>query len=80
MQPYVARGFGRDWSAGVQVDATYEWEGGRLEGPMTLYARRTWTNAGGDALALDAGFRYWVDGPTDQPEWGARLAFTWILQ
>lgn len=78
VQPYVARGFGRDWSAGVQVDAVYEWEGARLKGPLTLYARRSWAKGEGDSFAFDAGLRYWVDGPTEEPEWGARMAFTWI--
>lgn len=72
--PFVARDLPGNWSAGVQVDAAYDWQRDRIKGPLTLYARTA-----RNAFALDAGFRYWIDGPTEEPEWGVRLGFTWIL-
>lgn len=78
LSPFVARDLSGGWSAGVQVDAAYDWQRHRIKGPLTLYARRA-TISGGNAFAFDAGFRYWIDGPTEEPEWGVRLGFTWIL-
>jgi hypothetical protein len=74
LAPFAARDLSDDWSVGVQVDAAYDWQRDRIKGPLTLFARRT-----GEAFAFDAGFRYWIDGPTEEPEWGLRLGLTWIL-
>lgn len=80
VQPFVARAFGRGWSSGVQVDAAFDWDRDRLKGPLTLFARKAFSSEGGSAYAFDAGFRYWVDGPTEEPEWGVRLGFAWVFE
>ncbi len=74
VSPFAARDLSGEWSAGVQVDAAYDWQRDRIKGPLTLYARRA-----GNVFAFDAGLRYWIDGPTEEPEWGVRLGLTWIL-
>lgn len=79
VQPFMAREFDGGWSSGVQVDATYEWERDRLKGPLTLYARKQFSSDHGNAYAFDAGFRYWVDGPTEEPEWGVRVGVFWVF-
>ena len=79
VQPFIAREFGNGWSSGAQADATYEWERDRLKGPLTLYARKQISSASGTAYAFDAGLRYWIDGPTEEPEWGVRLGFFWVF-
>ena len=74
LSPFAAGDLSARWSVGVQVDAAYDWQRDRIKGPLTLFARRA-----GEAFAFDAGFRYWIDGPTEEPEWGVRLGLTWIL-
>ena len=79
VQPYAAREFAHGWSSGVQVDAIYDWERDRLKGPLTLYARKAHASGQDRVRAFDAGLRYWVDGPTEEPEWGVRVGFIWAF-
>ncbi len=74
LTPFAARDLAAGWSAGMQVDAAYDWQRDRIKGPLTLFARMN-----RNAFAFDAGLRYWIDGPTEEPEWGVRLGFAWIL-
>lgn len=72
-QPFVARDFGPRWSVGVDVESEYDWDRGTLKGPLTLYTRHARSH-----WAWEGGLRYWVDGPTSEPEWGVRVGLAWI--
>ena len=66
------------WSSGGRVKR-YDWERDRLKGPLTLYARKAHASGQDRVRAFDAGLRYWVDGPTEEPEWGVRVGFIWAF-
>lgn len=78
LQPFATYNLGDGWSAGVNLEATYDWEAEEWTIPIFPNASKVF-NVGGQMMSLQAGPRYYLAAPDNGPEWGFRINLTLIF-
>lgn len=59
----------------LSPELTYDWENEQLVAPVNLIVSQLF-KVGNQPFQVSLGARYYFDGPTGGPEWGARCVFT----
>jgi len=78
IQPFVAYITATKTTFGLNTESTYDWEAGQWSVPVNITVSQL-LRSGRQPLQLQAGVRYWADGPPGGADgWGARLGV--ILQ
>jgi hypothetical protein len=73
IQPFVAYVTRTQTTFGLNTESTYDWEASQWSVPLNFTISQM-LKVGRQPLQLQAGVRYWVDGPSGGPDgWGARL-------
>lgn len=76
LQPFLAYGTKTAWTYTVNLESTYDWEGGQWSVPVHVLASKV-TRIGGQLVSIGGGLRYWADGPEGAPhDLGFRIVFT----
>ena len=75
IQPFLARQFPGGRTVTVNLESSYDWNGGQWNVPVNLVYSKV-TKLGSQMLSWAGGVRYFVETPGDGPEWGDRLVLT----
>ena len=79
LQPFLSHTTRTFTSFGINTESTYDWEAEQWSVPINLTVTQL-LKAGEQPLSLQAGARYWAEGPDNAPEgWGFRLSVTLLF-
>ena len=78
VQPYLTRGLGGGLTAGVNFEATYDWNGGGWTLPLNLSMTKV-TKWGSQMVSVFGGVRVFLDKPAGGPDWGLRGGITLLF-
>ena len=81
LQPFLARQFAKAITLSVNTETTYNWEADEGEEwtvPVNVVVSKV-TRLGPLPFSVGGGAGYYVDSPTNGPEWKLRAVFTLIL-
>lgn len=79
IQPFLSYTTKKLTSFTVNTESTYDWKGEQWSVPVNLLVSQV-LKVGDQPLSIQAGVRYWADGPDNGPEgWGFRLAVTFLF-
>ncbi len=80
IQPFVAHTFGRGFTAGVNMENTYDWRHDEWNLPVNVFATQV-LPVFGQLVSVQAGVRYYFDTfqDSDGPEWGIRFGIILIF-
>jgi hypothetical protein len=79
VQPFVSYTTPSAWSATLQTETTYDWQGQQWAVPINLVVTKI-LKLGDQLVSVGAGVRYWAQGPELGPHgWAGRLVFTLLL-
>lgn len=62
----------------VNTEATYDWDGDQWSVPLNFMVTQL-LKVGKQPLSLQLGYRYYAEGPSGGPDWGLRLAVTFLF-
>jgi hypothetical protein len=79
LQPFVSRNFSRGLALSATLEASYDWTGRQWTLPLAVGASQL-LKLGQVPANLVAQARYWLDGPTDAPQWGLRFAAVLVFR
>ena len=72
LQPFVSFTTKTFTSFGLNTESSYDWEGEQWSVPINVFVQQL-LKVGNQPLALQLGYRYYADGPSNGPEWGLRF-------
>ncbi|MEN0074897.1 MAG: transporter [Paracraurococcus sp.] len=78
LQPFVSHNFKGGFALTATLEATYDWSGRQWALPLALGGSQL-VKLGKVPVNLVAQARYWLDGPSDAPQWGLRFAAVFVL-
>lgn len=79
LQPFVSRNFSRGFALSATLEASYDWTGRQWTLPLAVGASQL-VKLGQVPVNLVAQARYWLDGPSDAPQWGLRFAAVLVFR
>jgi len=79
VQPFVSYTTPSAWSATLQTETTYDWQGEQWAVPINFLVGKV-LKLGDQLVSVGAGVRYWAQGPEQGPHgWAGRVVFTILL-
>lgn len=79
VQPFISYTTPSAWSATLQTETTYDWQGQQWAVPINLLVAKI-LKVGDQLVSVGAGVRYWAQGPEQGPHgWAGRVVFTLLL-
>lgn len=78
MQPFFSKSLGGGATATVNLEATYDWNGGDWNIPLNLMYTKV-TKWGSQLVSVGGGVRVYLDTPTGGPDWGLRGVITLLF-
>ena len=75
VQPFISYTTKTHTSFTVNTEATYDWNASQWTVPLNLSVSQV-LKIGNQPVSVSLGGRYYAEGPSGAPEWGARLVFT----
>ena len=79
VQPFVSYTTPSAWSATLQTETTYDWQGEQWAIPINFLVGKV-LKLGDQLVSVGAGVRYWAQGPEQGPHgWAGRVVFTILL-
>jgi hypothetical protein len=75
LQPFVSYTTKTHTTFTLNTEATYDWNESQWTVPLNLSVSQVF-KIGSQPVSAAIGGRYYADGPSGAPEWGARLVFT----
>jgi hypothetical protein len=77
-QPFVSYSTPKATSITLNLETTYDWQGNQWNVPMNLLVSQL-VPIKGQPVQFFVGGRYYLEKPTDGPEWGLRFGFTLLF-
>lgn len=78
LQPFVAYITATKTTFTLNSESTYDWQREQWTVPLNFIVSQL-LKIGDQPIQLSAGVRYYVEKPDGGPDWGARLAVTWLF-
>jgi hypothetical protein len=78
IQPFVSFTTKTYTTFGVNTESTYNWQANQATVPMNFTVQQL-VKIGGQPIAFQAGYRYYVNKPDGGPEWGLRFTITFLF-
>lgn len=78
VQPFVSYTTKTHTTFGLNTESTYDWNSSQWTAPLNLTIAQI-LKVGGQPVSVTLGGRYYAEGPSGAPEWGARLVFTLLF-
>jgi len=78
LQPFVSYTTKTFTSFGLNTESSYDWEREQWSVPLNVFVQQL-LKVGKQPLALQLGYRYYADGPSDKPEWGLRFQVSFLF-
>jgi len=78
LQPFVTFTRASQTTFALNSESTYDWESDQWTAPVNLSVAQL-AVVDGTPVQFQAGVRYYVDAPSNGPEWGLRLAVTLLF-
>jgi hypothetical protein len=78
MQPFLTYTNKSFTTFGVNSESSYDWKNEQWTVPINAFVQQL-LRIGGQPLAVQVGYRYYADAPTNGPEWGLRFAVTFLF-
>ena len=78
VQPFISYTTKTHTTFGLNTEATYDWNNSQWTVPLNLTVAQI-LKIGGQPVSVTLGGRYYAEGPSGAPEWGARLVFTLLF-
>lgn len=77
-QPFLSKGMGQGRTVSLNFESSYDWKAGQWSVPVNLGYSKV-SRVGTQLISYQAGARYYIEGPTNGPEWGLRFTFTLLF-
>jgi hypothetical protein len=79
LQPFLNYTTPTAWTFGINTESTYDWDAQHWSVPINATVTKL-LKAGGQAMSVGGGVRYWADSPLSGPhDWGLRLVVTFLF-
>jgi hypothetical protein len=78
LQPFLSYTWPSATTLTLNSESTYDWNADELTAPLNLMLSQL-VQLGGQPVNFQVGGRYYVDSPSGGPEWGARIAITFLF-
>jgi hypothetical protein len=78
VQPFISYTTKTYTTFSVNTESTRNWQSEQWSVPMN-FAVQQLVKIGKQPIALQVGYRYYVDGPSGGPDWGLRFAVTFLF-
>ncbi|MBB5352271.1 hypothetical protein HNR46_002514 [Haloferula luteola] len=78
IQPFVSYITDSKTTYTINVESTYDWTSHQWSVPVNFVVNQLFT-AGGQPFQLFGGVRYYVEKPTQGPDWGLRFGVTFLF-
>jgi hypothetical protein len=78
IQPFVSFTTKTYTTFGVNTESTYNWQANQATVPMNFTVQQL-VKIGGQPIAFQAGYRYYVNKPDGGPDWGLRFTVTFLF-
>ncbi|MDY0005990.1 MAG: transporter [Spongiibacteraceae bacterium] len=75
VQPFLAKGLGQGRTVNVALESTYNHEVEQWTVPLNIGYSKV-TRMGSQLVSLQGGIRYYLESPTNGPDWGLRFTLT----
>jgi hypothetical protein len=78
LQPFVSFTTKTYTTFAVNTETTYDWQAAEATVPMNFMVQQL-IKIGKQPIALQAGYRYYIEKPDGGPDWGLRFAITFLF-
>jgi hypothetical protein len=78
LQPFLSYAWKTGTTVSLNTESTYDWRSSQWTMPVNLSVSQI-LKIGGMPIQVQAGPRYYVEGPSGAPEWGFRFTFTFLF-
>src|SRR5208337_5038249 len=78
LQPFLVYTTKTYTSFGLNSESNYDWKNDQWTVPFNLFVSQI-LKVGGQPLNLQLGYRYYAETPTGGPDWGIRIALTFLF-
>jgi hypothetical protein len=78
VQPFLSYTWPTSTSLTLNAESTYDWTADDLTLPFNLMLSQV-MKLGSQPISLQGGLRWYAEAPSRGPEWGARLALTFLF-
>jgi hypothetical protein len=78
LQPFFSYTTKTYTTLAVNTESTYNWEANQATVPMNFMVQQL-VKIGGQPIAFQAGYRYYVNKPDGGPDWGLRFTITFLF-
>lgn len=75
LQPFVSHTWKNAWTASLNTESTYDWEGGQWTVPVNASVSKV-TSFGRQPMSVGFGAKYYAERPEGGPRWGYRFVVT----
>jgi hypothetical protein len=78
VQPFVSYTTKTFTSFGLNSESTYDWENEQWTVPINAFVQQM-LKVGNQPIAVQLGYRYYAEGPSNAPDWGLRLQVSFLF-
>jgi hypothetical protein len=78
IQPFVSFTTKTYTTFGINTESTYDWQAEHATVPMNFTVQQL-IKIGKQPIALQAGYRYYIEKPDGGPDWGLRFTITFLF-
>jgi hypothetical protein len=78
IQPFISYTWPTATTIGLNTETTYDWTNKQWTVPVNLSVSQL-VKFGGQPVSFSLGSRYYAEGPSGGPEWGARFTITFLF-
>jgi hypothetical protein len=78
LQPFFAYNTKSGFGVTLQTESTYDWDAHQWTIPIGLFFSQV-LKVGNQPIQISAGPRYYAEGPSGAPDWGFRIALTFLF-
>ncbi|GFE80695.1 hypothetical protein GCM10011487_26950 [Steroidobacter agaridevorans] len=78
LQPFLTKALGQGRTIALNTESTYDWEREQWTVPINISYSKV-SKLGAQLVSWQGGLRYYVDAPSDGPDWGLRFTFTLLF-